>query len=118
MNKRLTDEQLQEIHGLMLKGLCTKCGGKGMTRNPHPATCDACGGTGLFALATDTMEEIIAELRLLRSQALTAEEREAVQLLADRNRCAMHGTRCTDVLCAETQAGVSVLDRLLAGGEG
>lgn len=50
---------------------------------------------------------------LKRLRALTSEEREALTVLAERNRCAMHATRCTDVLCGETQAGVAVLDRLL-----
>jgi hypothetical protein len=53
------------------------------------------------------------EVRALRQQALTQEEREALEVLADRNRCVMFGTSCTDALCAETQAGVAVLDKLL-----
>ena len=60
----------------------------------------------------------LAELRARRQADLTAEDREALVVLAERNRCAMHGTRCTDVLCAETQSGVAVLDRLLAQGGG
>lgn len=53
------------------------------------------------------------ELIERRAADLTGEEREALEVLADRNRCAMFGSGCTDALCAETQAGVTVLSRLL-----
>lgn len=63
-----------------------------------------------------TVLEMDAMLSELRSLRLSQSEREALEVLADRNRCTIHG--CADVLCTETQAGVAVLDKLLAAKEG
>jgi hypothetical protein len=76
----------------------------------------------LVAVCSELRERRAAEAatsKQLTMPALSEEDREALRMLANCNRCA-NGTTCTDALCTETMWGVAALDRLLAidGGKG
>jgi len=112
---RLTDEQLDSLehsHGMIESEYTPTCRSAGYG-NGCPGANDS--SIEFWRRAVDALPAMLAEIRAHRAAALTDEDREALRSLADANRCAMFGAGCTDALCAETQAGVTVLDRLLAG---
>lgn len=79
MSERLSDEELADVAARVVSQKCHMCSGKGYRAGDGAFfDCVTCSGTGAFALSTQTMVAIIAELRSLRAAAITAEEREAL----------------------------------------
>lgn len=101
--KRLTDEELADVAERIVEDQpkCHVCGGTGKVVAPSivrlgravTKCCGACDGTGFFALSTDAMRSIVAELRELR--ALLA---VATKVVEERRAKIMHA-RETMAMC-------------------
>jgi RecJ-like exonuclease len=105
--KRLTDEELADVAARVLDGRCVVCRNEGNVAGR--SICAACDGTGVFALSTDTMQSVLAELRERRALDLSDEDRDVLDLaaVAVRNYRDLYGM--TD----QCDACLAILDRLL-----